>query len=331
MESLTGENKLTEPKILFAGTPAVAVPLLKALLESFDIAGVLTSCDKSSRRSGKLLPSPVKAAASELGIPVLQFDSLRTPAREAVKALGADTLVTFAFGKIFGPMFLELFPNGRFNVHPSNLPLLRGPSPIQFTILNGLKEACVSFQNVGLKMDEGDVWGKSYIELDGTETTQSLTDRVGEEASLFIPGLLKKIFDGKIQAKTQEGEPSYCALLEKSSGKLDFNQTAAELHAKVRAFYPWPKTNAVVTGPDMKESDIAVTGVWGGFRELEQGESSEGFEPGDVAGFCKEKGLGVACRDKILWISSLQIPAKKELDSRAFINGNRWILKSKFK
>ncbi|MBQ7282989.1 MAG: methionyl-tRNA formyltransferase, partial [Spirochaetales bacterium] len=130
---------MTEPRILFAGTPEISVPLLRALNENFNVVGVLTSCDKSVGRSKALVPSPVKAAALEMNLPVLQFDSLRTEARQEVKKLGADTLISFAFGKIFGPRFLDMFPNGRFNVHPSALPVFRGPSPIQFTILNGLR------------------------------------------------------------------------------------------------------------------------------------------------------------------------------------------------
>ena len=162
-------------RILFAGTPDISVPLLTNLAKRFNVVGVLTATDKRVGRSDALVPGPVKTAALELGIPVLQFDTIRTEARSAVKELGADTLISFAFGRIFGPMFLDLFPRGRFNVHPSALPQLRGPSPVQFTIYNGLKYAAISLQDIGLAMDEGDVWGVHSIPLDGTETTQSLT------------------------------------------------------------------------------------------------------------------------------------------------------------
>lgn len=150
---------MEDHRILLAGTPEIAVPLLKALAGRFNVVGVLTSSDKKVGRSDKLVPSPVKAAAMELGIPVLQFDTIRSEARQAVKAIEADTLISFAFGRIFGPMFLDLFPKGRFNVHPSALPQFRGPSPVQFTIDNGLRFAAISLQDIGLAMDEGDIWG----------------------------------------------------------------------------------------------------------------------------------------------------------------------------
>ncbi len=316
---------MTEPRILFAGTPEIAVPLLKALSGSFNVVGVLTSCDRSVGRSSKLVPTPVKAAALELGLPVLQFESLRTPARQAVRELGADTLVTFAFGKIFGPMFLDLFPNGRFNVHPSALPMFRGPSPIQSTILAGLDHATISFQDIGIKMDEGDIWGRHAIPLSGKENTQSLTDIVSQEAASFVPDLLRQMVGGKVQSSPQTGDVSYCTMITRETGVLDFNKTAKELHCQIRACYPWPKAWAKVNG-----TDIAITGVWGGFEDLEASDSAEGKEPGTVIAYRKDRGIGVACSDKVLWLTALQLPAKKELDYKSFINGNQWILKSRF-
>ncbi len=316
---------MTEPRILYAGTPDISVPLLRALHSSFNVVGVLTSCDRSVGRSSRLVPTPVKAAATELGIPVLQFESLRTPARQAVKELGADTLVSFAFGKIFGPMFLDLFPNGRFNVHPSALPMFRGPSPIQFSIFSGLEKATISLQDIGLKMDEGDIWGTHSFPLSGMENTQSLTARVADEAAAFVPDLLRRIVLGEVCSRLQEGEASYCTMITRETGVLDFHRTARELHCRIRACYPWPKAWARVNG-----MDIAVTGVWGGFEDVEASEPCADKEPGTVVSYRKDRGIGVACADRVLWITALQLPSKKELDHRAFVNGNQWILKSRF-
>ncbi|MBR5668114.1 MAG: methionyl-tRNA formyltransferase, partial [Spirochaetales bacterium] len=190
-------------RILFAGTPEISVPLFKALCTRFEVVGVLTACDKSVGRSKALVPSPVKAAAIEAGLPVLQFESLRTEARAAVRELGADTLVTFAYGKIFGPKFLDLFPVGRFNVHPSALPMFRGPAPIQFSILKGLPEATISLQNVGLGMDEGEIWGKAVLPLSGTDTTDSRTKRIADEAAAFVPSVLSQALSGAIKPVSQ--------------------------------------------------------------------------------------------------------------------------------
>ncbi|MBQ5364947.1 MAG: methionyl-tRNA formyltransferase [Spirochaetales bacterium] len=315
---------MTEPRILFAGTPDISVPLLRALAADFNVVGVLTSTDKSVGRSGKPVPSPVKSAALELGIPVLQFDTLRTQAREEVSRLGADTLISFAFGKIFGPKFLDMFPNGRFNVHPSALPMFRGPSPIQFSILSGLTQATISFQNLGLKMDEGDIWGTTSFDLDGTETTESLSSDVSLKAASFVPALLREIIDGKAVSSPQKGEASYCTMIGRETGVLDFNKPVSELHRIVRACSPWPKAWTKVNG-----TDIAITGVWGGFRELSE-PCGNLPEPGTVVGMRKDRGIGIACADGVLWVTSLQLPAKKDLDFKSFVNGNRWILESRF-
>ena len=312
-------------RILFAGTPEISVPLLNALCSRFEVVGVLTAVDKSVGRSKALVPSPVKASALERSIPVLQFESLRTEARKAVKDLGADTLVTFAYGKIFGPKFLDLFPGGRFNVHPSDLPVFRGPAPIQFSILKGLREATISLQNIGIGMDEGEIWGKTVVRLEGTETTDSLTGLIAEEAASFVPSLLEKALSGSIEPAAQVGEPSYSTMISREMGGLDFHKTICENHCLVRACYSWPKAWAKVNG-----NDIAVTGVWGGFDYLASPDSCDGVLPGTVVGMRKDRGIGVACADGILWINALQLPAKKELDFRSFVNGNQWILQSVF-
>ncbi len=312
-------------RILFAGTPEISVPLLRALAQRFTVVGVLTASDKRQGRSGALVPSAVKVAALELGLPVLQFDTIRTEARLAVKALGADTLISFAFGRIFGPMFLDLFPRGRFNVHPSDLPQFRGPSPVQFTIDNGLPYAAISLQDLGLAMDEGDIWGVHSFSLDGTETTQSLTERVALEASLFVPDLLSKVFEGAVTPCPQLGDASYCTMIDRAFGKLDFRGTVRQNHCRVRSCYPWPKAWATVNG-----TEIAITGVWGGFPDLEKLELPDSIEIGKVIGMRKDRGIGICCSDGILWVTRLQIPAKKELDFKAFVNGNRWILQARF-
>ncbi len=310
-------------KILFAGTPEIAVPLLKELSSRFEVCGVLTSTDKAEGRSKTPRPSPVKKAATELGLKVLQFDTIKTEAREAVKATGANTLVTFAFGKIFGPKFLALFDR-TFNVHPSALPHLRGPAPVQNQILEGLRKCSISLQSLVLKMDEGEIWAVDSFPLDGTENTETLSDKVAIRASEFVPSALSDIENNRIQCKAQEGEATYCTKIDREMAFLDFNKKASELHALVRAMIPWPKAWANVRG-----STVSVTSVWGGFAELEA-EPLTDAQPGTVVGMRKDRGIGVACADKVLWINGLQLPTKKELDHRAFVNGNPWILQEKF-
>lgn len=311
-------------RILFAGTPDISVPLLKELASKFDVVAVLTATDKRQGRSSALVPSPVKQAAIELGIKVLQFDSLKTEARQAVMETGADTLVSFAYGKIFGPMFLSLFTKGTFNVHPSDLPVFRGPSPIQTTILHGLRRSCISVQEIGLKMDEGDIFAKIPFELDGTETDQSLNEKVSILASQTVPQVLENVFSGSVIPAKQEGEASYCTMMDKSMSHIDFSKKAEEVHALVRGIYPWPKAYAM-----SGDRQVFFCGVWGGFEQIDS-EPCANCQVGSVTEVRKDRGIGIACSDKVIWVTSLQLPGKKEMDFKSFINGNQWIKNAVF-
>lgn len=329
-----GESVLN--RILFAGTPDIAVPLLKRLASEFDVAGVLTATDKAQGRSRALVPSPVKIVANDLGLPVLQFESLKAEAREAVSTLGADTLVSFAYGKIFGPKFLSLFPGGAFNVHPSALPAFRGPSPIQATIRAGLREATISFQEMSLQMDAGAVYGVSVFPLDGTETSDSLSLKVAERAAEFVPLLFRGIQEGNLRPVPQTGEASYCRMLEKDDAVLDFRASVSELHCAIRSLNPWPKARAVFVCEDGAEREIFITGVYGGFGYIDEPDRIDGAsgledKTGSVVSVRKDRGIGVLAGDgNILWVNALQLPSKKVLDFGAFINGNPWIKNGRF-
>lgn len=311
-------------KILFAGTPDISVPLLKELAAKFDVVAVLTATDKRQGRSSALVPSPVKIAAQELGIKVLQFDSLKTEARQAVMETGADTLVSFAYGKIFGPMFLSLFTKGTFNVHPSDLPVFRGPSPIQATILSGLRKSCISVQEIGLKMDEGAIFAKIPFELDGTETDLSLNEKVAVLAAGTVANVLEKAFEQKTEPVKQEGEASYCTMIDKSMSHIDFSKSACEVHSLVRGLYPWPKAYAMAG-----DKQVFICGVWGGFEQLDC-EMGSNCQVGTVTEVRKDRGIGIACADKVIWVTSLQLPGKKEMDFKSFVNGNQWIKNAVF-
>ena len=168
-------------RILYAATGEIAVPLLRALAERQLVAAVLTAPDAPGKRGKTLLPSPVKKAALELGLEVYQPETLRKEAREYVRSIAPDALMSFCYGKIFGPMFLSLF-SSTFNVHPSLLPLHRGCAPIYGAIRDMDRVTGISVQEIASGVDEGDIFASMEIPLDGTETTASLEERVRKEA-----------------------------------------------------------------------------------------------------------------------------------------------------
>lgn len=300
-------------RILFAGTSDIAVPVLKRIASEFEIAGVLTASDKPGARSQKLVSSPVKIAAQELGLEVIQCDHVNKPERIAVRALAPDSLVSFSFGRIFGPMFLGLFDR-TMNIHPSPLPEARGPAPVQAAILSGNRNWAISFQEIGLAMDTGRLYDVLKFNLDGTETTDSLTQAIAAMAADRCVEVLSAIRDGSSQPVDQKGDGSVCSLVSKEDGKLDFSLTAMEVHSRIRAMYSWPKAFTALDG-----KPLFITGVHGGFSDIDA-EPEEIAEPGTIMEIRKGLGMKVACADKAVWITRVQIPTKKEITFLDFAN-----------
>lgn len=303
-------------RILFAGTEKIAVPALEKLAGRGLVAAVLTTPDAPGRRGSALLPSPVKAKALELGLPVFQPEHLRSQAREEIAPLSCDILLSFCYGKIFGPKFLALFDRC-MNIHPSLLPRFRGCAPIQNAILSLDRRTGVSIQEIALRTDEGDIYLTQSFDLDGTETTESLEDRV----SVIAASLADDLFDNLEVFKTrpQIGEPSYTAFVKKEDGRLDFSLSAAELHARIRAYSHWPRAVCSLDG-----QDLYLLGVSGSAFDIEEETCSQ--EPGTIV--CHEKGRGfrIATGSGYLYVDRLQCPTKKACDSLSFLNGRRDIV-----
>jgi methionyl-tRNA formyltransferase len=205
-------------RILFAGSPAIAIPSLEALTkldlegDRFQLVGVLTNPDTKRSRRGEPEPTDIGVAAGRLveaagsaKLPLVQFKSekLDGAARDAIAILKPDLLVSFAYGRIFGPKFLGLFPMGGINVHPSLLPKYRGAAPIPAAILGREGETGVTIQRLALQMDAGDILAQERFPLNGRETTLSLSEIAGscgfEDQSWFSK--IFKVFTGTSPGK----------------------------------------------------------------------------------------------------------------------------------
>ena len=321
-------------KILFAGSPEIAVPILEKLVqgvEGFTLAGLLTNPDTPKGRSGKPEPTDCAAALERLAadIPVLKPEKLNGAAREQVTALKADLLVSFAYGKIFGPKFLSLFPQGGINIHPSLLPKYRGPTPIPAAIINRDTETGLTIQRLALEMDSGDILMQETVPLNGRETTVSLSGFMAKKAAGLLPAALNavagSVSGGNLQAKPpaapqDHSAATYCSLIEKKDGLIDWNKSAAEIDAQIRAFDPWPLSWTM-----HGEQELLIL-------EAEKLESTPNYSfliphsqhfPGQVLGKDNEKGILIQTGNGILAVSRLQYRAKKALEWKAFLNGAR--------
>jgi len=314
-------------RVLYAGTPAIAVPCLNTLSEmeldgeGVVLSGLLTNPDRP-RRHGQPEPSDVSAAAARLdadrkerGLPPivqLKSEKLDGRTREEVAALSPDILVSFAYGRIFGPRFLALFPLGGINIHPSLLPRYRGASPIPAVILAGEKKTGVCIQLLAAEMDAGDIIAEASLELSARETTQSLSEVSAIAAAHLLRELLEWNFDSWAPAaRPQEGEAVYCREIKKEDGLIDWNKSAAKIDAQIRAYTPWPLSFT------HRGKDTLI------ILEAEPLEAPPEMVPGTVLGVDKSRGLLIQTGDGILAVSRLQWRTKKALDWKAFCNGER--------
>jgi methionyl-tRNA formyltransferase len=290
----------------------------------------LTNPDKPKGRSGRAEPTPIAAAAErhsaafvENGLPplaVLKPETLKTEAREAAAALSPDLLVSFAYGRIFGPKFLSLFPLGGINIHPSLLPAYRGASPIQETILHRDAKTGICIQKIAPETDTGNILASTEIPLSGRETTASLSERAGEAAALLLSetlrGLVTALANGEDfpEGRPQEGKPSYCSLITKDSGIIDWNRSAGEIDAMIRAYTPWPLARTGHNGQILFILEAAP------FTGAEAGDT---LDVGRVLGTDKKNGILIQTGGGILAVTRLQYQARKALPWQAFLNGAR--------
>ncbi|MBI1908094.1 methionyl-tRNA formyltransferase [Candidatus Uhrbacteria bacterium] len=233
-------------KLVFFGTPEFAGQFLSALHADpfFEIAAVITTSDEPVGRKKELTPSPVKTRAMSLGIPVLQPTKLKDPAfHDTLRAFDADAFVVIAYGRILPQAVLDIPPMGCVNVHPSLLPKLRGPSPIISAIANGETETGVSLMLLDAEMDHGPVLAQTTFPVVSDETTSSLTEKVVAHGAPLLLDTLKQLAAGTATPRAQDHtQATFCALLTREDGKIDWAEPAEVIERKIRAYNPWPGT-----------------------------------------------------------------------------------------
>jgi len=310
-------------RVLYAASPAIAIPALESLCktEGIELAGVLTNPDTPKGRHGAPAPTETAEAAKKICacVPVLKPQKLDGEARERVSSLKPDMLVSFAYGRIFGPKFLALFPLGGINIHPSLLPKYRGPSPVQAAVLNRDTETGITVQTLAKEMDSGDILACEKFQLTGSETAGALTETMAQKAAVILPRVLRGIADGTARAQAQDHSlATYCSLITRDNALINWNKSAAEIEAAVRAFNPWPLCRTI---HKERELYILKAGIYKGGAQ--DGETAPARAPGQVAGIDKQAGILVQTGEGILSVTELQYQGKKALFWRDFLNGAR--------
>lgn len=243
-------------RIVFFGTPEFAVASLRALLrERFTVAGVVTQPDKPQGRSrSTLVPPPVKTAALEAGLPVLQ------PTRPvgdlflaALRRLEPDLGVVVAYGHILRREVLDTPPRGMINVHASLLPRLRGAAPIQHAILAGDRETGISIMRMEEGLDSGPVLHRVATPIDDGETAGTLTARLAGIGATALVEALSLLSAGSVKPQPQdESRATYAPKISRESARLDWSRDAGAVERQIRAFDPIPGAWTTLDGAPVK-------------------------------------------------------------------------------
>lgn len=237
-------------RLVYFGTPADAVPPLRALVAAgHDVALVVTQPDRKRGRGGALVASPVRAAAIELGLDV------DTPTRASevvaeVTASGAEVGVVVAFGQILPPELLAATPLGFVNVHFSQLPRWRGAAPVERAILAGDPATGVGIMQVEAGLDTGPVFAEVALTIGADETSAELGARLVERGTELLVATLPRLRE--LVPRPQSGEPTYAHKVTVEEFRLDPNRPAVDLARVVRAGNPRPGAWCTVDGARLK-------------------------------------------------------------------------------
>jgi methionyl-tRNA formyltransferase len=261
-------------RVLYLGTPAAAVPPLKALLGSgHRVVGVVTRPDRPrDHRGGRPAPSPVKQVALDAGLPVLQPERGRDPALPGqLAALAADVGVSCAFGFLLPPPVLAVFPHGIVNLHFSLLPAYRGAAPVQRALLDGVEVTGVCTFLIDEGMDTGPLLACLQVPVLPEEDAGSLTARLAEIGAELVVSTLNGLEDGSIRPRPQPRTgASLAPKIDPAEARLDFGAPAARVVNAVRAFTPSPGAWTTFRGRRLKVARA---------RAVPEG-AAEGLDPG---------------------------------------------------
>ncbi|UKE47597.1 MULTISPECIES: methionyl-tRNA formyltransferase [Xanthomonas translucens group] len=300
-------------KIVFAGTPDFAVPSLRAAAQRHEVVAVYTQPDRPAGRGRGLTPSPVKLEAIARGIAVLQPDTLRSPeALQTLRALQPDLMVVVAYGLILPKAVLAIPTHGCWNVHASLLPRWRGAAPIQRAIEAGDSETGVCLMQMEAGLDTGPVLMSQRTPIGDSDTGGQLHDRLAALGAQVLAdglGLLRAGIRPVPQPQPEVGV-TYAHKLDKAQARLDWQQPAAQLALRVRAFNPWPITEAVLAGERVRIHGAVAL------------ELAHAQPPGMVLAASKQ-GIDIACGQGALRLRVLQREGGKAITAADYLNARR--------
>ncbi len=296
-------------RVVFMGTPDFSVPVLKGLIENYQVVGVVSQPDRKVGRHQEVEFTPIKKVAVDNNILVLQPEKIRKDYMSVLE-LKPDIIVTCAYGQIIPKELLDYPKYGCINVHASLLPKLRGGAPIHHAIIDGYKKTGITIMYMDEAMDSGDIISQRETEISDIDTLESLHDRLSEMGRDLLLDTLPSILDGTNQRIKQDiNEVTYAYNIKREEEYLDFNKSSRELFNQIRGLNPHPGSSCVIGEKEFKVF----------MARIEKVDTSKAI-PGEVLHIYKD-GLGIATKDYELVITDIKPSGKKRMLASSFING----------
>ena len=231
-------------KIVFMGTSNFAVHILKSLYQNgYPISAVYTQPPKKSNRGLKLVKSPINLFSENISLYVRTPQSLKNNKEEELylTELQPDIILVISYGQIIPKNLLNIPKHGFLNVHASLLPKWRGAAPIQRSIMNLDKETGISIMRINENLDEGPVCNQYSLKISEEMNSEELSEKLSLIASEKILDILDNIDDGNVEFKDQDhSKATYAKKIQKTEGKIDWNENAEKIIGKINGLYPYP-------------------------------------------------------------------------------------------
>ena len=299
-------------RIVFMGTPDFAVPCLEKLVQNgYEVAAVVTQPDRPKGRKQQLAAPPVKEAALELGLPVLQPEKLKVAGVADILAYEPDLIVTAAFGQILPKELLDYPKHGCINVHASLLPNYRGGAPIHKSIIDGQPETGVTIMYMVEKLDAGDMLSQVRVPITEEDNVGTMHDKLSAAGSDLLLMTIPKLLDGEIKPEAQdESNVTYAWNITREDERLDWTKPARALFNQVRGLNPWPVAYTTLDGQVMK--------VWNSRVLTESGTEQT---PGTVLSVSPD-GIDVQTGEGVLRLTEIQPAGKKAMKVADYVRGS---------
>lgn len=296
-------------KILFMGTPDIAVSMLKQILtDGYDVIGVVTQPDKKAGRKQELKMSEVKQCALQHNISVYQPVRIKDDYKELMD-LGADLIVTCAYGQFIPTALLEAPTYGSINVHASLLPKLRGGAPIHKAIIYGEKETGMSIMRMVKAMDAGAVMAQCKVCIEENDTAGTLYNKLAEAGARLLSESIVKIKEGKaVFVEQDEAQASFAYTISKEEEFVSFNRDVCDVYNHIRGLIPFPVGHGIINKKKVK------------FHKVRKVEKPTTSKPGEVLGLL-DGGFAIAAVNGYVLIDDIQMEGKTKTDAKSFFNG----------